>query len=725
MEKITIAHISDLHFGSKFWPGSHSAALADNLAQHIADRKPDLILCTGDLVNGPCTVNGYRYARHFFDQIKERYRDIPIKFVPGNHDYAILGMWTIKSLLRRRFDRFVNNNFGPDAILLPHKPFRIKNIAIFGFDSNASALGARGKISQDQINQFAVAANDLSKNCGSFQCVKIAALHHHPMPIPQEGSDYNISMRNAGIVLHQLATHHIDLVLHGHKHFRHSSELQFLEIPEHRIVILGTGSAIQQRSHEKPGNMYNVVSVWSDGSISTESFIAHNTFPQLPHKTTECRTVLHADRDAFSAAASGTGFKVKRLSAQVCITEFGDAKCRFDLAGIKPIRDQRLDSVSFRQQSSFGQFGTVRISSAHLPTYSQSSDNLVTYDDGRTGHEIKEGIFFGRSLGDEDSIDVRLEFRLNAAFALSQQEQKDRGQPIELQPIEWMRVPIDYAMEALAMEVVSDIPGFTFANATVAIFDSDGNRMPRLEQQSEIGTSATEQRITASVKHPRFGFVYELRWSLPDAMRDEDPQFAGDAAEIRRWLSSQDSLEIADLLFPYVDKVEQQYRDNFVSSIVDQGKLEVSIFVFDDRAYRLRVIAGPFAKTAEIWRWEGFKPGVGLAGHSFQRQQLTHYTDHRSRVNNDIYLSTDCAIVRHLGLQKHAALICHPLLYKGKTRIGVLSIGTFDNASSLHAVLDVPQLREKFLPWIEQVSIDTVSELIRLLKAGNNKQNGN
>jgi len=720
MEKIKIVHISDLHFGSSPWLGSHYEALASDLVRNIADRNPDLILCTGDLVNGPLTIRGFRCAKRFFNDVKVSCKDVPIKFVPGNHDYAIWGMWGIKKLLRRRFDRFVTNSFGPDAFLRPNIPCKMAHVALFGFDSNPNSpsfLGARGEVSHSELVQLAAGVNGLSAVHGPAEFVKIAALHHHPMPIPQAGGDYNISMRNAGIVLHQLAQNRIDLVLHGHRHFPHSSELRFLlGNSEHRLVILGIGSATQQRRNVHPGNMYNLVTIWSDGSIECESFFAQGTptFIERIDNVTECRTVLHAARGAFEAASTFMGFTVRQLTANVAITPFGDAKCHFDLVGIKTTRD-RFDELSFKQSSTFGQFGPVRISSPHLPALQSKTSDSVAYEpDGRVLHKIQSDIFFGQSLGKvSDSVDISLDFTLNAAFALNRQEQIDRQQPEDRWGIEWVRIPIDYAIESLVIKAVSQIRDVKFRDARVAIFDKNGERLSRLEERSEIGIDIEEERITIFIRRPRLGSVYELRWSLPKIVQEEeeDRQYVGDGAVICDRLLEQEPSRLTSLLLPHINKIVEEYHNTFSSSTTGEEVLEISIFVFDEHKYRLRLIAGPFDDTHQIWKWEGFKPGVGLAGRAFRSQKAVHYSEWRAQDSDEIYVSPDCAIVRGLSLRKHSALICCPLL--GKMRIGVLSIGTFHRASKLHRLFHES---DEFVKWLGQISLDTVDEFIKIIK---------
>jgi hypothetical protein len=93
------------------------------------------------------------------------------------------------------------------------------------------------------------------------------------------------------------------------------------------------------------------------------------------------------------------------------------------------------------------------------------------------------------------------------------------------------------------------------------------------------------------------------------------------------------------------------------------------------------------------------------------------YSNIRVRGDERIYLQPDHVIVGDLGLKNHSALICGPMLFKGNTIIGVLCVGSFDDASLLHSVLQPEELRRKFIAWFERMSIDAVDELIKIAKA--------
>ena len=90
-------------------------------------------------------------------------------------------------------------------------------------------------------------------------------------------------------------------------------------------------------------------------------------------------------------------------------------------------------------------------------------------------------------------------------------------------------------------------------------------------------------------------------------------------------------------------------------------EVDVSILVLDDATYRLKLIAGPFSPDSEIWRWQGFKPGTGLAGTAYKLVKAVQYSDLAD--SRHVYLRKDDSAVAGFGLIDHSVLLSWPVLF--------------------------------------------------------------
>jgi 3',5'-cyclic AMP phosphodiesterase CpdA len=573
---LRIAHISDLHFGSRYWPGTHNGVLSDSLAEHIAGQNPDLILCTGDVVNGALTIRGYKHARRFFDAIRKQCAKAIIRFTPGNHDYACSGIAGLKKIFQGRFDSFAGQE-----LLTPAKPFVHNQVAIFGFDSNPTFLfgHARGRISQRQITEFSDSIQELAKSPKQDIRFRIAALHHHPLPIPYTSSDTNVSMTNAGLFLFELAKNDIDLVLHGHKHFSHSSRWTYF-VPDrtHQMIILGTGSATKRKDHQPEGNAYNIISIWPEGSVACDSFFVQEggTLSSSCDRSVVCRPAIDACQDALERAHQQQGYKIKTLSCSVDITEFGDATYEVNLQRLKVLRNRRLTSIPFKQRSSFGQFGQFKVLAEQLPQ-PQISEKYYE-EEGRSWHEVNADVLFRNELNsNSDSIDIPLQISLNGGFALNRQEQEARLNP-PLPGMEWVRIPIEYPADALHIKIASRLKNFVFSKTELAVYDPDGQRNYHLEGRPDIILERELCHIHLFVPQPMFGASYELRWVLPEAITAESEEGIGDARAIRSALLNQNPSTLCEMLKPLMVDIEEKYRADFSTWRGKREEIEISFF---------------------------------------------------------------------------------------------------------------------------------------------------
>jgi 3',5'-cyclic AMP phosphodiesterase CpdA len=248
-----IVHISDLHFRE-----SLDEATVTDAAKAIEAHKPDLVICTGDVVTRgtqPEMITAYIRAQRFANQL-----GAAMISVPGNHDmydkdYNRIDLFTTlwekqdqwlyqnKALLVVGLNSAVQNDDG-DTKSIPDARARA------AFAEVASHL-KRGDVTAEAV-KFLLDATTLA----TLDEVRILCLHHHLLPIwnPIFHTAYTYDMvANAGEILEILTKNRFDLVLNGHKH---TVKLNVLN-----GVIHLTGGSLFDRMPEGGENTFNIIDI--------------------------------------------------------------------------------------------------------------------------------------------------------------------------------------------------------------------------------------------------------------------------------------------------------------------------------------------------------------------------------------------------------------------------------------------------------------------------------
>jgi Icc protein len=149
---------------------------------------PDVVVVTGDVTEDG-TMEEFRMAKEYLEQ----FRCAHVVVGCGNHDARTTGY-----LLFPRF-------FGA-----PSSVTELGDIVLIMLNSSRPDrdLGEMG------YNQGLWMKKHLDRYEARY---KIVALHHHLLPVPDTGMEQNI-VSDAGDLLWTLTSHHVDLVLCGHRH---------------------------------------------------------------------------------------------------------------------------------------------------------------------------------------------------------------------------------------------------------------------------------------------------------------------------------------------------------------------------------------------------------------------------------------------------------------------------------------------------------------------------
>lgn len=211
-----IIQISDIHVGGFF-----RQEIFDNMVSEINEFNPDAVIITGDL-----TDDGLLFQ---FEKARNEIRKIKcpnIIITAGNHDYRHTGYLIFK--------KFFN----------PKQIYEFSDAIIFTLNTVRPERD-EGEVGYRQTNWL---EKSLSKYPNKL---KIVAMHHHLISIPDTGSD-KIIILDAGDVLRVCLQSKVDLVLCGHKHRPWLWKLGSLE-----IAYAGTVSSTRFRGFFE--NSYNII----------------------------------------------------------------------------------------------------------------------------------------------------------------------------------------------------------------------------------------------------------------------------------------------------------------------------------------------------------------------------------------------------------------------------------------------------------------------------------
>ena len=222
-----IVQLSDLHVGSQFQPD-----IFEKVVQEINEINPDVVVVTGDLTNEGL-VKEYEDCKGLLGKIKTK----KLITISGNHDYRNTGYL----LFKKYFPFETINELDENTVLVTLGTSRP--------DRNDGEVGYRQNLW-------------LERTMKKYKdWVKILAMHHHLVAIPDTGSD-QLTVVDAGDVLRTILATRVNLVLCGHKH--RPWAWNFGE-----LVVVNAGTATSERVRGLFENTYNIITV-KDKKIQVE-----------------------------------------------------------------------------------------------------------------------------------------------------------------------------------------------------------------------------------------------------------------------------------------------------------------------------------------------------------------------------------------------------------------------------------------------------------------------
>ncbi|MGQ0606711.1 MAG: metallophosphoesterase family protein [Candidatus Nitrosotenuis sp.] len=214
-----IVQLSDIHVGSQF-----KEETFEQVIEEVNELKPDAVIVTGDLTNEGLSKE-YEKCRTLLSRLDTK----KIISLPGNHDYRNTGYL----LFKKHFPFETVNDLGGDIIIV--------TIGTARPDRDEGEVGYRQNLW-------------LERTMKKYENkVKILAMHHHLVGIPDTGSA-RVEVIDAGDVLRTILATKVNLVLCGHKHRPWIWNFKGLS-------IVNAGTASSERVRGLFENTYNIITI--------------------------------------------------------------------------------------------------------------------------------------------------------------------------------------------------------------------------------------------------------------------------------------------------------------------------------------------------------------------------------------------------------------------------------------------------------------------------------
>ena len=708
---IKIAHLSDLHFKltTKIDKDPHIL----RLRKDIKHQDPDIIVVTGDLIENEIR-DGF-----FSNQLKfvlKNVKDFLIKLcnetkinpkyglcvVPGNHDFRMRGL-KHREYCKKNFNDLMGK-------FIKNHPIPSLNLLICSFDSNCvedyNVNFASGLIEESDIityfdklkDNWVFAQKENSKLEYNFDSlIKIALLHHHPMPIADaemldlKRREEFLLLKNAGAFMKAMASNNMDIVLHGHKHFPGYSRTGFiLEDDVYYTSIVAAGSV----GKADPFYSYNIITIDNEGEIKVEHRISQKgeyqklrkQFPLLSDE--EFR--FNRRKRLIRSYESRINFSVDSLLQYVEIKDDGSAFLEVNFENLRSFDGEPKTSMPY---------------SAILPPYSQPNDpNFSSRTTAQDVYLSNGNIIFEPPIG-EKPIHLKINVPVANSFYFNKRNyEAAREQHKEItRDDEFIFSRMDCVVNAFSMQIAYPDLFRPLGKPHIRVYKSFDDDLIDEKEQSCCSNLMNYLKkpgvVTFSNLNPIPGFRYEISWNLPVEDYEYSRLKYSSQAKVR---SLREKLsKVNNPTFNQISEKMKELQDRIIrldsyDNLEQDNLFEIMLFGFDhdERCLRLSGLAecqkGCYNIDSNPIKNRKWVFGDGIIGQALRSKGLI--TFHSASTDEPSLPSPKVMGVCDSTKEKeHKLTIAFPIHYPpvhNGAIIGILSLATCSNESGLYSLID-------------------------------------